>query len=261
MRHSPRSIATGFTLIELLVVISIVALLIALLLPALQSARRQARVIQCASNQRQILLAANVYMNDNGDRVPEPVHDRDKAPNRLFVGPGDSGAVWGGLLWTGQYVSTTELFWCPSMRLQLRKAKFWKQQRQFCLTGQRTNDEQWGSYVFTYIKTDDPTKGFAGGFKWNSAGPKRQHWEGADYTGREHSGFFLGEYHYTRRQWNTYIHGDWVTQGNYQTNLAYIDGHVRTVADEFQRLEADLLNWRLHDRYYNYWAFQVGPTE
>jgi len=60
----------GFTLIELLVVISIIALLIAILMPALNKARKQAKVAVCSSNQHQLLIGLAVYASENDGKFP-----------------------------------------------------------------------------------------------------------------------------------------------------------------------------------------------
>jgi prepilin-type N-terminal cleavage/methylation domain-containing protein/prepilin-type processing-associated H-X9-DG protein len=65
------STSKGFTLIELLVVIAIIAILAAILFPVFSKAREKARQTNCLSNQRQIVMAAMMYAQDNGEILPD----------------------------------------------------------------------------------------------------------------------------------------------------------------------------------------------
>ena len=59
----------GFTLVELLVVITIVAILASLLLPVLSMARHRAFDTVCTGNLRQLVLAGQMYWNENANRA------------------------------------------------------------------------------------------------------------------------------------------------------------------------------------------------
>ena len=69
----------AFTLVELLVVVAIIAILVAMLLPAIQAARESARRGQCASNLKNLTLAALNFESARGYFAPA-AQDRDGEP-------------------------------------------------------------------------------------------------------------------------------------------------------------------------------------
>ncbi|EEF60311.1 prepilin-type N-terminal cleavage/methylation domain-containing protein [Pedosphaera parvula] len=121
-RHYQSSRVKGFTLIELLVVIAIIAILAGLLLPALSQAKAKGQQIACLNNIRQLQIAWTMFIDDNGDVLPENKSDgagqltASSRTNSWIMGNAQASAdpmlIQGGTLYP--YTSNMKVYLCPA---------------------------------------------------------------------------------------------------------------------------------------------------
>lgn len=119
------AVAPGFTLIELLVVIAIIAILAAILFPVFAQAREKARAASCLSNEKQIALAAHMYMDDFDGALYH--HHEDYVLNdgtqTPVLPPTPAGCAGGGdgnsnaekpwAIFFQPYIKSRQLMFCP----------------------------------------------------------------------------------------------------------------------------------------------------
>jgi prepilin-type N-terminal cleavage/methylation domain-containing protein len=113
----------GFTLIELLVVIAIIAILSSLILPALARAKRKARMIEETSSAKQLLLAAQLYSDDNNDLAfPGYVQNTNVTDDlgQALTFPVDTRYPWRLIPYLGK---SFETIYCGDNRARLEKLR------------------------------------------------------------------------------------------------------------------------------------------
>lgn len=99
--EKPKSeVRTAFTLIELLVVIAIIAILAAILFPVFAKVREKARQTSCLSNEKQIGLAFQQYIEDYDETLP--------TMNNSSNGVSEN---WAGEIYP--YIKSVNVFSCP----------------------------------------------------------------------------------------------------------------------------------------------------
>ncbi len=113
LRASRRMLA--FTLVELLVVISIIALLIALLLPALARAKATAQQVVCASNEHEMGVAMQEYL-----QTWQGFYPGNEVGAGSGFGPSSNFCVWVPRLMTMMGHGGAKLFYCPSRPLDMK---------------------------------------------------------------------------------------------------------------------------------------------
>jgi prepilin-type N-terminal cleavage/methylation domain-containing protein len=76
---------SGFTLIELLVVIAVIAILLSLLMPTLAKGKARASGARCLSNNRQMMLAWQMYTDENDGKLLFASEDSNNPQTRAVT--------------------------------------------------------------------------------------------------------------------------------------------------------------------------------
>ncbi len=109
----------GFSLLDLLVCILIISVLMAVMLPVLSHVSEATKRVICRSNVRQLGMGITLYAEANKDRLPRSVFQSNQQPYQpQAMTVVHTETAWDGLghLFSGDFINTPEVFYCPSHR-------------------------------------------------------------------------------------------------------------------------------------------------
>ena len=269
-RHNKRA----FTLVELLVVIGIIALLISILLPSLAQARRTARGIKCASNQRQILHSMLNYANEYGYAIagspsttglhlmtpqtppltnnfcPVRVSIFDyKTPLAPFLDVDfNKGATQADRLERLGQLNEAEIFLCPDNRDLLATAFF----------PSGAPAKQWNSYstgvLFLYQPSNTPISGFAANSTFLNRRIDPDIFEGATSAAKP---YLLPDGYFPKL---TKI-GDSASKVYLADGARFSQGNFPTYNGDYRgSTGGDYADWGVHSRFSNAWNRDKAPA-
>ncbi len=284
----------GFTLVELLVVISIIAILIALLLPALAAARGLAQQVSCASNLRQLDLAATEYAQDNQGIGPlyfDPVNGGTYANNGgvfwdqellPYVAPDDvpSSIQTEQLQQYGQFSKQTytSIYLCPTIAAEYPSPGWWhlpvynwRSYEINCdVSGANANvpwpdyrDDGYGYNAANPMQTpptlaqiDDPSS-TVWFFEGSYPRPMGQLEGNNNYAYIPWSGIYPT--HQAIISQNTLVQdGPWqVNEASGNTNIAFCDGHVASISVAINQADSAAISWYSVTQM---WGIKMMPT-
>jgi prepilin-type processing-associated H-X9-DG protein/prepilin-type N-terminal cleavage/methylation domain-containing protein len=226
--------SSAFTLIELLTVLAIIAILAGILLPALAKAKTKAHAITCMNHLRQLTVACQLYVDENGDFFP---YNFGTADTRKTIAEGrflnwvnnvmsweldadNTNALWviaGGL---GPYVSrATPVYRCPAdlVLSSVQRSAGWKaRMRSLSMNAMIGNAGE-----FTYTKTNVNNPLYRQFFKASDISrPSGVFVMVEEHPDSINDGYFLNKVE--RREWFDLP----ASYHNGAANLSFADGHV-----------------------------------
>jgi len=213
----------GFTLIELLVVVAIIGILAAILFPVFARARESARKTSCLSNLKQISLGWMMYTQDYDETAPLAVYY--SSTNEYgwdFVLDFSGGAAKPGLL--DPYIKSGQINNCPSFTSDAVGRPY---------TGYAYNTSYIGgegiwdgsglkhaSATLAQIEIPAETVLFADGGAWST-----------------YSNSIIGQNYLRAPSDDLYKAGTADFRHNETGNVAFADGHVKSVTRKFNAID------------------------